>query len=196
MKKKLAAFLSLAITLGLITGCRRKPVSAPAPPVPAPLPQPHAGLNDMRQLPAPVMPNVQLGLPPAPKQETQEHRHYTHPVRRHRVTETTPAATEKQLPVTTPSAGQEPTDATPIGRLSTAPATTDTHSYSSIQDEINSVQNGVNGIHRALSRSEQQTVTEIETFLAKARNALQTGDLDGAHTLTVKARVLLNEITR
>jgi hypothetical protein len=195
MKNKLAVSLSLAFALGLVSGCAHKPVSAPAPPVPAPLPPPHASAEGLPKLPSPALPEVELSLPPAPRGETATHRHYSHAVRRRHTADVTPSMTEKAAE---PGAntGQEPTDSTPIGRLSTAPAAANQRSYSSIVGEINSVQNGVQGIHRALSSGEQQTVIEIEMFLDKARNALQSGDLDGAHTLTVKARVLLNEIAR
>jgi hypothetical protein len=196
MKKKLAASLSLAVALGLVTGCEHKPVTAAPPAAPAPLPQPRAGLEAMPKLPAPNLPNVQLSLPAEPLEEIEPHRHYTHVVHHRHAEESAPGTAVRATPPPGSAAGQEPTDATPIGRLSTAPATTGTRSYASIQGEIHSVQEGVNGIHRALSRGEQQTVTEIEMFLGKARNALGAGDLDGAHTLTVKARVLLNEITQ
>jgi ribosomal protein S20 len=45
-----------------------------------------------------------------------------------------------------------------------------------------------------LNPREQRTASQIRTFLSKATNALQAGDLDGANTLTVKARVLLSEL--
>lgn len=195
MRKKLAASLSLAFALGLMSGCAHKPVTAPAPPVPAPLPPPQTSTESLPKLPTPTLPDVELSLPPAPHEATPEHRHYSHPLRRRHAAEAAPSAAAKPAPSGS-STGQEPTDSTPIGRLSTAPAAANQRSYGSIVGEITSVQDGVQGIHRALSRSEQQTVTEIEMFLGKARNALDAGDLDGAHTLTVKARVLLNELSR
>lgn len=195
MRKKLAASLSLAFALGLVSGCARKPVTAPAPPVPAPLPPPRATGEGLPKLPTPQLPDVELSLPPAPHEATPARRHYSHPVRRRHATEAAPSVEAKPATSGT-NTGQEPTDSTPIGRLSTAPAAANQRNYGSIVGEINSVQDGVQGIHRALSRSEQQTVTEIEMFLGKARNALEAGDLDGAHTLTVKARVLLNELSR
>jgi hypothetical protein len=195
MRKKLAASLSLAFALGLMSGCAHKPVTPPAPPVPAPLPPPHASTENLPNLPAPTLPNVELSLPPTPHEKTPEHRHYGHPLHRRHAVEAAPSTVAKPAAAVA-NAGQEPADSTPIGRFSAAPAAANRRSYASIMGEINSVQSGVHGIHRALSLREQQTVTEIEMFLGKARNALEAGDLDGAHTLTVKARVLLNELSR
>jgi len=192
MKKQLAACLSLMALLGVVTGCRHKPVTAPPPPVPAPLPQPVAGLQDMPQLPPPILPAARLGLPAAPKKEAAIHRRYGRATPHRHEVESIPI--EKSDQATLPGNGQEPSDSTPLGRFSTAPTSGGEHSYASIQNEIKAVQNGLHSIHRALSPSEQQTVNDIETFLLHASNALQAGDLDGAHTLTVKARVLLNEI--
>lgn len=83
---------------------------------------------------------------------------------------------------------------TPIGLLTTAPEAISRRDARSIEAEIGAIHNRIHTIHRALNASEEQTVTEIQTFLRKAQNALQAGDLDGAHTLTVKARVLLSEL--
>jgi outer membrane biosynthesis protein TonB len=64
------------------------------------------------------------------------------------------------------------------------------------QDSINSVERGLNNIGRSLSDSEQKTADHIREFLKQAREALTTGDVDGAHTLAAKAKVLLEELTK
>lgn len=63
-------------------------------------------------------------------------------------------------------------------------------------ESINSIERGLNGIGRPLSDSEQKTADNIREFLKEARAALSTGDVDGAHTLAVKAKVLLTELTK
>ena len=63
-------------------------------------------------------------------------------------------------------------------------------------DLITNTENGLKGIKRNLSAAEQQTATQIQTFLTKARQALSTDDVDGAHTLATKAKVLLDELTK
>jgi hypothetical protein len=92
------------------------------------------------------------------------------------------------------TAGEEPPPATPIGDLSAAPNTQELPSSANIAHEIQWIQIQLTAIHRALSTKEQHTVAQIRTFLSKASNALAAGDLDGANTLTIKARVLLGEI--
>ncbi|MGA3033460.1 MAG: hypothetical protein ABSD70_09255 [Terracidiphilus sp.] len=80
-----------------------------------------------------------------------------------------------------------------IGELSSAdPA------YSRLQaeDSIAAVERGLNGINRQLDDGEQKTAAQIHEFLKQAKEALASGDLDGTHTLTEKARALLAELTK
>lgn len=52
----------------------------------------------------------------------------------------------------------------------------------------------LNGITRSLSDQEQKTAAQIREYIKQARAALSTGNVDGAHTLAVKAKVLLDEL--
>lgn len=52
----------------------------------------------------------------------------------------------------------------------------------------------LNGMNRQLSDQESKTAAQIREFLKEARAALTSGDVDGAHTLAMKAKVLLNEL--
>jgi ribosomal protein S20 len=45
-----------------------------------------------------------------------------------------------------------------------------------------------------LSDLEQKTAAHVRDFLKQAREALASGDVDGAHTLAAKAKVLLSEL--
>ena len=63
-------------------------------------------------------------------------------------------------------------------------------------DSIAGTEHGLNTLNRRLSEPEQKTVAHIREFLKQARTALASGDADGAHTLAVKARILLGELTR
>jgi outer membrane biosynthesis protein TonB len=62
------------------------------------------------------------------------------------------------------------------------------------EESISSTEKGVNGITRTLNDSEQKTTVQIREFLKQAREALATGDVDGAQTLAKKAKVLLAEL--
>jgi len=85
----------------------------------------------------------------------------------------------------------------PIGQLSSAGEHTGVPSRNVIQDLIKATDSGLKGIERSLSSDEQKlTATQIRTFLTKAQQALDQGDLDGANTLATKAKVLLGELTK
>ena len=59
---------------------------------------------------------------------------------------------------------------------------------------IAATERGLNGINRTLSDLEQKTAAHVRDFLKQAREALASGDVDGAHTLAAKAKVLLSEL--
>jgi ribosomal protein S20 len=61
-------------------------------------------------------------------------------------------------------------------------------------DSIASTEKALNGITRRLNDQEQKTSAQIREFLKQARDALTSGDVDGAHTLALKAKVLLDEL--
>ncbi|HTJ30942.1 MAG TPA: hypothetical protein VL346_10590 [Acidobacteriaceae bacterium] len=84
-----------------------------------------------------------------------------------------------------------PSSVSAIGQLSGG-ASGDLRSQT--EDTINSVEKGVNGITRTLSDSEKKTEAQIREFLKEAKQALDTGDTDGARTLANKAKVLLGEL--
>jgi hypothetical protein len=62
-------------------------------------------------------------------------------------------------------------------------------------DSITATENGLNNIHRTLSTQERKTAAQIRQFLKQAKQALASGDVDGAQTLVAKAKVLLKELT-
>jgi len=62
-------------------------------------------------------------------------------------------------------------------------------------DSIATTERGLSGIDRTLNDQEQKTVAQIREFLKQAKAALNSGDADGAHTLALKAKVLLGEIS-
>lgn len=80
-----------------------------------------------------------------------------------------------------------------IGQLSSG----DPGSYrQQTEASIASIERGLNGINRPLNDSDQKTADQIREFLKEARTALASGDVDGAHTLTAKAQVLLAALTQ
>ena len=63
-------------------------------------------------------------------------------------------------------------------------------------ESIASTEHGLQDINRSLDDQEQKTVAQIREFIKQARVALGSGDVDGAHTLAVKAKVLFGEISQ
>ena len=59
---------------------------------------------------------------------------------------------------------------------------------------IDATERGLKGINRSLDDTEQKTAAHIREFLKQARDALASGDVDGANTLAAKAKVLLAEL--
>ncbi len=198
------ALLSLLMALA---GCRHK--QQPIIPKQTQAPETHApavSVPPTPQLPTPPLPQVKLEQPEPEKKP---------PVRRRRrkqdappaaaVTDAAPAATPAQpappatttdAPTATPGTA-EPSAASPIGQLSTTgDVASQQQNRGATQKLIDSTEGGINGIKRRLSPEEQDTATQIRSFLTKARQALSANDLDGAHTLAVKASVLLDELTK
>ena len=99
----------------------------------------------------------------------------------------------QQAANTAPQAANESPEVSAIGHLSSG-------DFSDLRretvDSIAATERGLNGIGRSLSDSEQKTAAQIREFLKQARAALNSGDVDGAHTLAAKAKVLLSELSQ
>jgi outer membrane biosynthesis protein TonB len=63
-------------------------------------------------------------------------------------------------------------------------------------NSISGIEHGLNSIGRKLNDQETKTAEQIREYLKQARAALSSGDVDGAHNLTVKAKVLLGELSQ
>jgi hypothetical protein len=94
-------------------------------------------------------------------------------------------------PDTTQQAAVETPAVSAIGQLSSGdPADSRQQALSAIA----AIEHGLNGINRSLNEQEQKTAAHIREFLKQARQALDSGDVEGARTLTAKAKVLLSEL--
>jgi hypothetical protein len=91
----------------------------------------------------------------------------------------------------TPPAPAEIPEVSAIGKLSSGDPS---DMRRETADSIAATERGLNGLGRALSDSEQKTAAQIREFLKQASVALASGDVDGAHTLAAKAKVLLGEL--
>lgn len=168
---------ALALPL-LLAGCGHWPHNQKLPPPPP-------SLAPSKVPPPTVVP------PPLLTIAAQEQVNYTDlpeetpkaPARRRR----TPASSGADLQ---PGSSGEP-EVSAIGQLSSGDPT---DSRRQTQASIDSIERSLDGIKRRLSSPEQKTAAHIREFLKQAKDALASGDIDGAGTLAAKARVLLNEL--
>jgi hypothetical protein len=63
-------------------------------------------------------------------------------------------------------------------------------------DSIAAIERGLGGMNRNLTDPQQKTADQIREFLKQAKAALASGDVEGAHTLSGKAQVLLAGLTQ
>ncbi len=163
-----------------------------APPIEdAPLPKPDTAPAN---LPPPVIslpdknptPTAQTTTtPPAPQT----------PPKKKKAKPTTPPPSQTPAPSTqtTEQAANKPPEVPATGNFTSGDP-------SDLKDQtqtmINDIDRGLNGINRKLNDQETKTYGQIKEFLKQARAAMDTNDVFGAHTLAVKAHVLLVELTQ
>jgi hypothetical protein len=63
-------------------------------------------------------------------------------------------------------------------------------------NSITDTEIGLKSLDHPLNGQEEKTVEQIRQFIRQARKALASGDVDGAHTLASKAKVLLGELSQ
>jgi hypothetical protein len=169
------------LLLLLLTGCIHKskvqlaqvPPLAPqiddsqsAKPEPAPIELPLPEVTEPVQTPAPEM-------TPAPQPAKKAPKHKK------------PATTTTQIA----SSGSPSVSA--VGQLSSGDPS---DMRQQTDGSILTTERTLNGITRGLSDQEQKTAAQIREYIKQARVALIAGDVDGAHNLAVKAKVLLDEL--
>lgn len=167
----------------LLAGCFHHTQPPPSQQLAPPLP-PKAQINPTPvELPPGTIATQPIQTAKAPTQEAPKPRHHRKPADK----------PVQEAAVTPPEAPPGPPAVSAIGQLSTG----DPAGYrNQTIESINSIEHDLNGLGRSLSDTEQKTADNIREFLKEARAALATGDVDGAHTLAVKAKVLLTELTK
>jgi hypothetical protein len=165
-----------------LTGCwfhrDQKPAATPIAPK----------IRTNSSLPPPTQdPPPEVTIPAKPQvSETTLPYQAAKPPKRKKQAATTPPAPETQQASTAEVAVNA------IGQLSSGdPAGTRYQTENSLND----IERGLNGITRQLGDQEQTTAAHIREYLKQAREALKSGDVDGASTLAAKAKVLLQELT-
>jgi hypothetical protein len=181
-----APFKCVAWLLPLVlTGCfHRNQHAQNLPLVPPlqdiPLVPPETVLTD---LPPPLIAEQQ----PAMKPEQTQAKLPSKPSRR------APRHPKQDTSKTEVASNAAPPEVSAIGQLSPVDSS---DQRSETEQSIASIDQGLKKLGRSLNDQEQKTAAQIREFLKQARAALASGDVDGAHTLAVKARVLLEEISK
>jgi hypothetical protein len=176
---KLSARSAAWLLLLLLTGCFHKtqvaqnqPFAPPIEDTPPPKPEPAPTNLPPPEVTIPVQTQLeQITPPPEPVKKPARHKK--------------PANTNAQIA----SNGTPAVSA--IGTLSTGDPP---NVRQQTDDLIASTEKALNGITQKLNDPEQKTAAQIREFLKQARDALTAGDVDGAHTLALKAKVLLDEL--
>lgn len=162
----------------LLTGCIHKtqvaqnqPLAPPVEETPPSKPEPVPTNLPPPDVTIPVQPEPQLPVPAEPIKKPVKHKK--------------PANTNPQVA----------SNATPavsaIGQLTTADPPNMRQQTDAM---IESTEKSLNGINRKLDDQEVQKAAQVREFLKQARDAMTSGDIDGAHTLAIKAKVLLDEL--
>jgi outer membrane biosynthesis protein TonB len=171
----------------LLTGCFHKTnqtqVQPLAPPIEdAPPPKPVPSPTD---LPPPVV-TVPNQTPAADANAKAQPEEKPKPPVKHKKPAPAPAPVNNTQQASNGSAG-----VSAIGQLSTGDSS---DLRQETVESIAATERGLSGINRELNEQEQKTAAQIKEYLKQAKTALASGDVDGAHTLVAKAKVLLNEL--
>jgi outer membrane biosynthesis protein TonB len=146
---------------------------------------------------APVIDKDASTLPPPSQSPPPEINIPTKPeVAETKLPSQTPKPPSKHKKTTPPDAdAQQAANGTPtvsaIGQLSSGDPS---EARRQAEASIDATDRGLKSITRTLDDTEQKTAAHIREFLKQARDALASGDVDGANTLASKAKVLLTEL--
>ena len=207
MRGSRATWPTACLLLAGMAGCQHKAAPPPPPPpavktppitpatitVITPLPSipPETARSVKRETPAPVQ-TATVSKPPPRKHHLRHHPAETSVASNNEPSSPAAASTVAHPAETAPT----PADQVPaLGQLSTGTALTG-RQRDRLLDEIAAQETRLKKQPVSTGLDSRTEMTQIETFLAKARQAVDQNDLDGASTLTTKARVLLDEMEK
>ena len=98
-----------------------------------------------------------------------------------------------QQAASVPPAAPESPGVSAIGELSSGDPSDERRET---DESIANTEHGLNGLGRTLNAQEQKTAGQIREYIKQAREALLSGDMDGAKTLAAKAKALLTELSQ
>jgi hypothetical protein len=104
------------------------------------------------------------------------------------------AENAQSAPGNTQQAENETTEVPAIGTFSSGDPSKTSDMRSETLAWISDTEQGLKNIGRSLNPEEQKTVAQIRQYIKQARRALNSGDVEGAHTLAAKGKALLTEL--
>jgi outer membrane biosynthesis protein TonB len=186
--------LTLLALMPLVQGCDHKKVQAQAQSQPLAPPIVDTQPAQPATIPTEDLPPPVVGPPPSQPATNETATKPVTPPKKPARKKPAPAAPAQPAQQEASNASGTPSPSvSAIGQLSGG-ASGDQRSQT--EEMINATEKGVNGITRSLNDSETKTAAQIHEFLKQAREALATGDVDGALTLAKKAKVLLAELNQ
>ncbi|HVJ07329.1 MAG TPA: hypothetical protein VM554_03025 [Acidisarcina sp.] len=207
--KQAGKIVLMALSLALLQGCAfrkaktKPPIAAQAPTTtdqagvmyPSPFPQ---TTDAPPTTPEPTKPKVAPPPPPSPKHQASTRKKTSGVRAKSKPSAAKPMVPNSAEPASAPvqQAAVEPSGVSPIGQLSSGEGANGAQKRHDTSDLISNTEQGLNAIKRALNTQEQETATQIRTYLKQAKQALTVDDVDGASTLATKAKVLLEELTK
>ncbi|NUQ29318.1 MAG: hypothetical protein HOQ35_12490 [Acidobacteriaceae bacterium] len=195
MTRRYPVLLTLAAACIMTQGCKHSPKAvqaATAPVVTAPPIQvPPAAVRDAERR---AEADVPAPPPPAPPKQ-EEPQHTVRTQRRPQRPQTQPTTTTPPPTQSASTGTPVPDTASVIGELSTG-GDTSSQARQQAAELIAATQRRLEGLSGSVTGSHKTAVDQIKDFLLKAREALKAGDVDGANTLTTKAKLLLDDIAR
>jgi hypothetical protein len=200
--------LSLVLTLLFTAGCKKQKPPVPQPQAQAPTvsaPQPEQQTQQPPVTIPPAEPSTSTTTPPetasTPEKPPSKPRHTIG--RRHPGNSATAKKAPAPVPATPPAATPPATTtakATPdadVGQIAPpiSPSAASQAQQSTTQ-LLDSTEQNLHGLTRTLSNDEQNTVSQIRSYIVQARSALKDQDLERAHNLALKAHQLADVLLR
>ncbi len=195
LRRACQACLMTLIALGA-AGCRHKPQ-------PTPLPVPPAAQVPLAPAPESPTPPQVAQVPEVPTPLPQKHLPKVKKPRRKPESSvaqapSTPAAAPAAPSVPPPNetaAATPPPDPGVVGSLS-AGGETGPEQKQKLLDFIAGVEKRLNELPASTREAQHDGLTKVRDFALKAREAIRSGDADGAWTLATKAKVLLDDLLK
>lgn len=184
--ERLGAGLIGFLAIVLLDGCHRRMIVTTLPaiiqaPYIAPSPPPHPGMEGW-------LPDAVLIAPPLPKVTEIRPRR---PLRRG----TSRGAASESAAAADAANTDAAVDISPLGELSAGGNTTPQTQQDAFE-LISSSERRLSRLSSTVARQQQAQLRKVRYFLKQAKQALSTGDAEGAKTLATKAKLLLDDVIK